>query len=1654
MTRKDKTNFPKEINNFKKGHLSQSSNQEIDNIRYNKGNKFYKRQISLIRISNIIYIIILLLIIQSNEDISLSLKSQYSYITLKINKKGTSWVYNGGYYPVYDRRAPKPDEIYINGVNRTQISCSFTFNETNNTIKLIYLKDVTITNFMFYDCVDIIEIDFSNFDGSKVTNMTYMFGRCTSLKFVDLSNFNGSLAQDTILMFFKCTSLQSVNLTNFDISRAVNISKMFSECTSLIALDLSAINANEIREMTYVFHNCKSLSVIDLTNFNTSKARNMSYMFYGCKSLPYLNLSSFDTSQVIDMQGMFYKCSILNNLDLSNFDTSRVINMGNMFYFCEQLNNLNISNFITSQVKNMTGLFSGCYKLESLNLSNFNTSQVITFSRMFFFCFSLKSLYIFNFDTSKAIDIESMFNGCHKLTSLNVSNFDTSKVEIMADVYKECYILTSLDLSNFNTSNVKTMAGLFSSCQLLNSMDLNNFDTSKVTDMNCMFYGCKNITFLNISNFDTSQVMDMRYMFYFCEKFNSINISNFITTKVLDMSGMFRNCKILSSLNISHFDTSQVADMSYMFSGCENIPSFNLINFNTSKVNNMEYMFNNCSLLTSLDLFNFDTHNVKYMNNMFSNCIKLTSLNLSNFDTSNVKSMPYMFSNCIKLTSLNLINFKTSQINDMSFMFFNCTNLTSLDLYNFNTSEVTNMKSMFEKCKNLNSLNVSNFNTKKVTNMEKMFYGCESINYLDLSNFNQTGIKDMNYMFQVCKSLQFINLEKFRIDINVYYVFDNNIPTNSIICSKYLIWGNLLKGENITINCFKDEINNKENQCFKRYLRYNNKFTCSICGDNYYLIYNDSKNNNTYFNCYKTINGYYLNKDTEDAAFKPCYSKCKTCDKEGNDSYHQCIECNDGYISGIKYDNYSNCYNEPLFENKSEYLSDNNFYEFNTDLQKESEINYLSNETDESQTKIEKNNITEIISYLLNISNYLNADNDTKKNNTEIYQEYELIKLNDTQSNIKNEHQSNIAENDETDNFIIIQSDSPKNNDNSNDVEKSNEINQMAKTQKILIENNSTDMQNKSENVEKIKQYLINKLNTLLNSSFSEDIEMDLEKKILLTLTTTSLQKENQNKNKTTIDLKECEDKLKDFYKISKNESLYIIKIDIKEEGMKIPKIEYEVYYPLYSNNISKLNLSICEKTKIDILIPISINDDIEKYNISSDYYNDFCSLATSINGTDITLSDRKQEFMNNNMSLCEENCELTEYNYNTQKAKCSCDVKINITLFENIKFDKQRFFDNFIKVKNIININVVKCYKIAFDKNNIKKNIGFFIFLFLILIYLITLLIFRFKSFYRLKRNINKFANYYNPQKDIKNDNNDIYSQKEDNQDSILRLKNNENIKIIKNSRDLNKLNLNLKINQYKEEDIKNNDIFNMESKNENNIQTQKKLKYKEFELNLLDYNTSLIYDNRTYFQYYISLLKYNHLIVFSFFNITDYNSRIIKMFLFFFFFSIYLTVNALFFNDSTMHKIYEDAGIFNYIYHIPIIIYSSLISGIINAILKQLALTQKNIIKIKHLKKKDTFKKESKNVLNRLNIKFILFFILAFILLLVCGIYIICFCGIYKNTQIILIKDTFISFALSMVYPFGKYLIPGIFRIHALNSKNNDNSYSYKISLLLQMI
>ena len=224
--------------------------------------------------------------------------------------------------------------------------------------------------------------------------------------------------------------------------------------------------------------------------------------------------------------------------------------------------------------------------------------------------------------------------------------------------------------------------------------------------------------------------------------------------------------------------------------------------------------------------------------------------------------------------------------------------------------------------------------------------------------------------------------------------------------------------------------------------------------------------------------------------------------------------------------------------------------------------------------------------------------------------------------------------------------------------------------------------------------------------------------------------------------------------------------------------------------------------------------------------------------------------------------------------------------------------------------------------------------------------------------------------------------------------------------------------------------------------------------EINTLDYEIALIIDKRTYWQYYISLIKKKQLILFTFLPTNDYNLMPIKIILFIVSFSLYFTINGFFFSDDTMNKMYEDDGAYDFIYQLPQIFYSSLISTVINMILNMLSLSEKQILDIKKEKDPEKSKQMTKKAKKILNIKLIIFIALSVILMLFFWYFISCFCSVYKNTQVALIEDTLLSFFLSMLYPFALNLIPGLFRIPALSSNKKNKKCLYQLSKLLQLI
>ena len=166
---------------------------------------------------------------------------------------------------------------------------------------------------MFYD---LIALNSSNFDASKMTDMSWMFDNCLILTTLDLSNFDTSNVTNMSYMFSKCKSLTSLDLSNFDTSKVTDMSYMFSYCSMLISLDLSSFDTSNVTDMSYMFEDCPGLTLLDLSNFNTSKVTIMEYMFENCDSITSIYISDkWKTNRVTHSFKMFEDCHYLPNFN-------------------------------------------------------------------------------------------------------------------------------------------------------------------------------------------------------------------------------------------------------------------------------------------------------------------------------------------------------------------------------------------------------------------------------------------------------------------------------------------------------------------------------------------------------------------------------------------------------------------------------------------------------------------------------------------------------------------------------------------------------------------------------------------------------------------------------------------------------------------------------------------------------------------------------------------------------------------------------------------------------------------------------------------------------------------------------------------------------------------------------------------------------------------------------------------------------------------------------------------------------------------------------------------------------------------------------------------------------------------------------------------
>ena len=1276
-----------------------------------------------------------------------------------------------------------------------------------------------------------------------------------------------------------------------------------------------------------------------------------------------------------------------------------------------------------------------------------------------------------NYKFEKDNNLSYMFYNC---TSLENIIFDVD--------YNKNNIFVIYDDKNYSYPN--DLRYTFYNCISLNNLEFNHLKTDFVEECNYMFFNCKNLQQLSLKDsiFSNNLITNMKGMFQNCESLSSLNLSSFYTPQVEIMWDMFKNCKSLQYLDISNFDTSKVTDMESMFEGCEN--------------------------LISLSIVNFKTPNVHYMNKMFFGCERLQTLYFNNINSESLGTMALMFYNCKSLKYLNIYSLteKTQSISDMfkgasdNFIFCikekeNIPNIIeeiyknndtkqdcSEDCYGIGNSRLAIAEkkiccpkfmyngNCYNKCPPRMEVNESKICKNLTCDYWYNYNQDECINEIPPGFYeNDTNLKTIDKCHENCKTCKKGPTETKEKclsckDDSLYLYFSNCIE--SCPDGKYINDSGILKCKCTTEEC-KD--------CTEESLE---EDSCLECNEGYFPKLDDIPASPNYRKCFKDPPKYYFYPENQ--IYKPCYPSCENCYGDGNDDFHNCSKCGSNKIFAVKYLD-KNCYENCKY-----------YYYFDNDNK------YKCTEKDECPDDF-KFLIVELRQCVRSCNNALLPLSEyNKKLRYECYKECPL--------NISKPRKENLNSC-----RPICTYDFPFELVEEEKCVASCSI--MERSKKLCITNyygNRTNLEIQELIHIDIQKDLENKFDyAIITENQTVLIE---ENQTFYEIVTT--RNKNPKSNITTIKLGECETRLKDYYKIEQDEYLYILVINAYIGGKTGPVNLYEVYYPLFnSEKLYKLDLSICEGLKISFLYNLKLRNP-ELYDKNNSIYNNMCSPYSSKNGVDMTLIDVQEEYKINNRSICDEGCEFSGYNNNQAECKCGITnsfpqiSKLKIDKDKLYKFASIKNIANFgvlkcinlfhVKERMLSNIGIysfiptfisyIICLYLFYkrDFKIIKEKIKDLLYSIQNLKYLrkqhnkilinakepAIIKILKLKN---IIRNENKYINSKNLS--LRNDyssskrNFPIEKEKNEefNQDPIFNntlLNSDSNPKkdfaLIRkkekssppkrNSNFVYNRKIDKKTNIFKFKSIKDSStsdrFYNKLSERESE-RIRQIIAYNDKELNELKFRKAVKYDNRNFIQIYYSFLKMDHLLI-KILNSKDYNSLAIKIYLFFYNFSLSYTVNALFFNEGVIHQILEDEGKFNFLYQLPQILYSLVISYFFGIIIYYYALSEDNILELKAERVYKIALKKSKDLIRTLKQKFLYFFVLSFIFLLLFWYYLICFCVVYINTQFHLLKDSIIGYIMGLLTPFAGILIPVLLRVFGLKKKNN---YLYLLSKMLHI-
>ena len=169
-----------------------------------------------------------------------------------------------------------------------------------------------------------IEIHFAD----PLTNLSNFFNGEENLVSVDLSNLNSSKINDMSYLFNDCTSLNTINISNINTSLVINMSSMFAGCSSLNILNLSNFYTPLLINMNQMFYGCDSLTSLDISNFDMQNCNNYEKIFSDITTIKYINIYNFKNDKILSQ--LFKEAN-----DIIVCQSENIITSPNAIYCCD-----------------------------------------------------------------------------------------------------------------------------------------------------------------------------------------------------------------------------------------------------------------------------------------------------------------------------------------------------------------------------------------------------------------------------------------------------------------------------------------------------------------------------------------------------------------------------------------------------------------------------------------------------------------------------------------------------------------------------------------------------------------------------------------------------------------------------------------------------------------------------------------------------------------------------------------------------------------------------------------------------------------------------------------------------------------------------------------------------------------------------------------------------------------------------------------------------------------------------------------------------------------------------------------------------------------------------------------------------------------------